>query len=214
MIEERVSKFLMKLRSFCVGILVALSLTCQVTAEIFWDIPLGDQGEPIVVYLSPSCPHCLETLREIQRYVEKTDKKVTIKLIATGLRDLWVLRSIGRESGTAREFFARLLAYAANSKTNTPIPAADRDKVEALERSPEVKNTMLHLLSAGYSFEEVEEAEPSPESPLSPEDQEQYTGHIDEVTELNGGEKEVVFPFVVLNSKKVLSFEEATREQG
>jgi Ser/Thr protein kinase RdoA (MazF antagonist) len=104
------------------------------------------------------------------------------------------------------------MVYAANSKANTPIAAKDREEVEASDESEEVKQIILQLLAGGEELKKIQGAKPDPNEPLNAEDQAELNRNIQELEDLNGGDKAVDLPVASLNGKKYSTFQEAAAE--
>lgn len=193
--------FLTKWRFLQVCTLIICLLMCQASAGIFWTLPVGNQGNPIVVYLAPACPHCLQTLQEIKKYVEQKNGGIMIKLVATGLKDIFVMNLLGLKANNPAEFFEALLTYATKDE-NAQISSEDRNQIEKSEASPDVKEVQLSLLAKGIPLEAIFASTPDNENPLDNRNKEELGKIIQEVNNFNAGIKEVNLPIFIRNEKK------------
>jgi hypothetical protein len=175
---------------------------------------LGNDGnmEPIVVFLSPSCPHCGKTLNSVAEFVKTNGdiRPVVIKFIVTGLKDLYLMKLVGLHSDSPSEFLINLMEYIKrtdNEKSGSSPKQEDEERVANSDNSDEVKDIQIHFLRLRYNAPEIEACKPDPNGREEAKVLENYKNISDEAKELNGG-NELDLPLFGFKGKKYESLNE------
>jgi hypothetical protein len=162
----------------------------------------------VKVYISPSCPHCLEKLRDIIAYTEKTGKGViVIFLVANGLSDLYVLSLLGLNADSQEQFLANLVDYASRLKNpQAEISKSDEEALKNSGASEPVKEEQSKLSGLGYPLAKILEALPDSDAPAEKEILAKYAQAVEEIKQANEGKPEIDLPLYTQAGKILASF--------
>ncbi|MDR1476273.1 MAG: hypothetical protein LBI20_03060 [Holosporales bacterium] len=210
--EPSVTKFFMLWPSLRACIICVCILCNHVaTARIFQELRFGDtsnDAQVVKVYISPSCPHCLEKLRDIIAYTEKTGKGViVIFLVANGLSDLYVLSLLGLNADSQEQFLANLVDYASRLKNpQAEISKSDEEALKNSGASEPVKEEQSKLSGLGYPLAKILEALPDSDAPAEKEILAKYAQAVEEIKQANEGKPEIDLPLYTQAGKILASF--------
>jgi uncharacterized protein (UPF0335 family) len=145
----------------------------------------------------------------LKEYAEKKNGGITVKLVATGLKDLVVMNLLAQTANNPEEFFEALLNYSAKSAEEARISPADRSKIDKSGDSQDVKDVQKELLAKGFSLEAINASMPNRDNPLDAQNKNKLNAIIREVNDLNASNKEIDLPIFINNEKKYASLDEA-----
>jgi hypothetical protein len=170
-------------------------------------------GKHIVdVYISPTCPHCLEIISIIEDIIlVNKNIKIVLHILPTNLKDIFVLKLLKKGKISFIEFVKRMQTAKSDAKIDKKVQKHISKLIKKKEISTETADIMLWILRLKYPLKQVKAAIPILEQGWEQSAIQVYKEAIKLIVQKTGS-KAVDLPFITSHGEHWKDIKDAVRQ--